>query len=134
MVPAILPGDLISVEQVFIGDVSAGEIVVFSRDGRLVAHRVVMTMAGANGGCLVTRGDRARRNDSLVGGAELIGRVTQIERDGNPIQARSKLNTAEQVICRMLRLSDHATGLYVRLAAHPGMRSKEHHVAHTRAH
>lgn len=118
MVPAIRPGDLISVERVSVGDVSPGEVVVFAREGRLIAHRVVARTGSPDEGYLITRGDRTRRNDALVSSAELVGRVARIERGGFGVRARSRLNAAQQVICHVLRFSDRATYLYLRLAAH----------------
>jgi len=117
MVPAIRPGDLISVERARAGEISPGEIVVFAWEGRLIAHRVVARTGSPDEGYLVTRGDRTRRNDALVSSAELIGRVARIERGGSRVRARSRLNVAEQVICHVLRFSDRATYLYLRLVA-----------------
>jgi len=117
MVPAIRPGDLISVERAGVGEISPGEIVVFAREGRLIAHRVVARTGSPDEGYLVTRGDRTRRNDALVSSAELVGRITRIERSGSRVRARSRLNVAQQVICHVLRFSDRTTYLYLRLAA-----------------
>jgi len=41
MLPSILPGDLISVQRAGLSGISSGEIVLYSREGRLFAHRVV---------------------------------------------------------------------------------------------
>jgi signal peptidase I len=125
MAPAIRPDDLISVERTSVTEVSLGEIVVFAREGRLIVHRVTARSESQNGlfkdnnssePCLVTRGDRTRRNDAPVSGSELIGRVTHIERGRSRISAPSHLNMAEQIICRLLRFSDRATYLYLHLA------------------
>jgi|SRR3990170_3206064 len=117
MAPAVRPGDLLSVERAAVDKIVPGEIVVFAREGRLIAHRAVGRTEGASGTCLITRGDRARRNDRPITGEELIGRVTGIERDGNPVPARTRLSRAQQALARLLRFSDHATCLYLRLAA-----------------
>jgi signal peptidase I len=115
MVPVLRPRDLISVEPASLSEVSAGEIVVFAREGRLIAHRVVARSMSTGEGHIVTRGDRTRRNDAAVSSAELVGRVTRIERGRSRVRAR--LNVVQQVICRVLRFSDRATYLYLRLAA-----------------
>jgi signal peptidase I len=117
MMPAIRPGDLISVERAGVSEIFPGDIVVFAREGRLIAHRVVARTARPGEGYLVTRGDRTRRNDALVSSVELIGRVSHIERGRSRVRARARLNVAEQLICRVLRFSDRATYLYIRLAA-----------------
>src|SRR5580700_2818508 len=41
MVPSILPGDLISIQRATVSEISIGEIVLYSREERLFAHRVV---------------------------------------------------------------------------------------------
>jgi signal peptidase I len=125
MLPVMRPGDLLTVESAEIADISRGEIVVFTLNGRLVCHRVTEKFTdNAGDSCepifttrLVTRGDRMRRNDPLVSGSELLGRVTQIERGNRRVRIRTRLSAAEQVVCRLLRISDHATSLYLRVTA-----------------
>lgn len=117
MAPVIRPGDVLSVEAAGLEQLSAGEIVVFAREGRLIAHRLVARTERAGADFLVTRGDRTRRNDAPVSSAELLGRVTRIERDGFMVRARSRLSLTQRLICSVLRFSDRATYLYLRLAA-----------------
>jgi signal peptidase I len=116
MTPAIRPGDLVSVERAAVSEASLGEIVVFRRHGRLIVHRVVVKCGGRGEALLVTRGDRMRRDDGLVSSAELIGRVTHIERNHRRVPAPSRLRLTERVICGLLRFSDRATCFYLRLA------------------
>lgn len=78
MAPGIRPGDLLSVERAKLKEISAGQVVVFSREGRLIAHRVIAKTENAGETCLVTRGDRRWRNDAPVSSAEVVGRVTDI--------------------------------------------------------
>jgi signal peptidase len=115
MVPAVHPGDFLLVERKRVGELSKGEIAVFAREGRLIAHRVVDTIGSRHERHLLTRGDRARRNDVLVSRFELLGRVTSIER--GCIRPGLQVNIAQRVISRLLRLSDRATSLYLRFAA-----------------
>jgi signal peptidase I len=117
MVPAIRPGDLISVERAGVEEISSGEIVVFARESRLVAHRVVGRTGIPGESYLVARGDRTRRNDALVSSAKLVGRVMRIERGGFRVRLASRLNMTQRVISHLLRFSDSATYLYLRLAA-----------------
>lgn len=113
MAPAIRPGDLLSVESVAVDQVCPGEIVVFTREGRLVAHRLL-----AKTECyLITRGDRARQNDSPVSRNNFVGRVTCIKRGGTPVQTPARPSIIQQALSFLLRFSDHATYLYLRLAA-----------------
>lgn len=124
MVPAMRPGDLITVERAGTAEITPGEIVVFTRSGRLVVHRVTGICAAAGVArsgnvdepVLKTRGDCARRNDPVVHGSELLGRVTQVERAGRRMQPGTKLGTGQQLISRLLRISDRAARLYVRVS------------------
>jgi signal peptidase I len=117
MLPAIRPGDLVTVESVKVEEISPGEIVVFACEGRLVCHRVTAIAGNAGEPLLATRGDRARRDDPLVSSSELLGRVTQIERGHRRVALRTRLSAADQMICRLLRVSDRATSLYLRVTA-----------------
>jgi signal peptidase I len=120
MAPAILPGDLLSVRRARLTDLSAGEVVLFSRRGRFFAHRIVgrtvpAEAANQNETCLITRGDRLRDDDPPVLSTELLGRVVEIQR-GN-LKIDLPLQESHPSIARLLRSSDRATYLYVRLAA-----------------
>jgi signal peptidase I len=125
MVPAMRPGDLITVERADAAEIAPGEIVVFARSGRLVAHRVMGITAhpdSANSGnqsekLFQTRGDCSRRKDPIVRGSELLGRVIQIERGGGRMQPVAALEKAPQGISRLLRMSGRAARLYVRLSS-----------------
>jgi signal peptidase I len=114
--PTIHPGDLVTVEKEEWEGISPGEIVVFGRGGRLVTHRVVAKCNEAGGACLITRGDRVRRNDPPVTTEELIGRVTSVRRDFEPISLETPKGAARRVLCFLLRASDRGTYLYLYLA------------------
>lgn len=117
MVPAFRPGDTIYVERAAVAAIQPGEIAIFARDGRLVAHRVTRVEVGADGWRLVTRGDRTLRADAPVLGSELLGRATSIERGRRCFRPRAGLNTVERTVCWVLSHSERATGLYLRLTA-----------------
>jgi signal peptidase I len=113
MVPSILPGDLICVQRAGVSEISTGEIVLYSRDGRMFAHRVVNPAGGAEKALLITRGDRLRDNDPPVFSSELLGRVTSVERGNFQKRPAIRLNGWERLIAGLLRHSDQATYLYV---------------------
>ena len=115
MVPSILPGDLICVQRAGVSEISSGEIVLYLRDGRMFAHRVVNLVGGGDDALLITRGDRLNHNDPPISSAELLGRVTSIARGHVQKQPAIRLTAWEQMIAPLLRLSDQATYLYVRL-------------------
>jgi signal peptidase I len=119
MMPAIQPGDLLSIDRVNLRDTSPGEIVLFARGGRLFAHRIVHASGGDSDPCLVTRGDRLIETDPPVFQSELLGRVTSIERAGTQVRSRagSWLDGPNRVLGCFLRSSDRATVLYLRVTA-----------------
>ncbi len=117
MAPTVHPGDVVSVERVSAREISPGEIVLFAREGRLIVHRVRTVAGDSFQPLVVTRGDRMRQNDAAVSSSELLGRVTRIERRGRNVRLANRLSPAQQVICGLLRISDRATYLYLRLCA-----------------
>jgi Peptidase S24-like len=117
MVPSIHPGDLVSVQRAGLSEISPGEIVLYLREGRLFAHRVVTRAGSHEQPLLILRGDRLRHNDPPVCVSELLGRVYLIERGERRLQPATGLSTWERMILRLLRFSDRATYLYLRLDA-----------------
>src|SRR5512136_2362684 len=66
MVPALWPGELVTIHSIDMKGTRVGQVVVFSRDGHLVAHRVVRIDSsedGAGDRSVVTRGDAACEDD-----------------------------------------------------------------------
>jgi hypothetical protein len=61
-------------------EIRRGHVVLFVRDGRFFAHRVVGKIRQEDSTLLVTRGDRLKENDPPVSPAELLGRVTGVIR------------------------------------------------------
>ena len=120
MVPGILPGDIISVQHAGPSEICPGEIVVYARDGRLIIHRVVESGGSDSESLLVTRGDRLFRNDAAVSSSELLGRVTSVQtpdgRSRREVRPAISASVWRQVLVYVLRTSDRATGLYLRLA------------------
>jgi signal peptidase I len=120
MVPSILPGDLISVQRADLSEISPGEIVLYLRDGRLFAHRVVALAGSHDGQRLITRGDRLSHNDPLVSSFELLGRVISIQcgdgRGHRQVRPAARARAWEQMIACILQTSDLATSVYLRLA------------------
>jgi hypothetical protein len=117
MMPAVQPGDLLSIGRVDLRDTSPGEIVLFVRGGRLFAHRIVDRGGGSRDPYLVTRGDRLLENDPPVFPSELLGRVTSIERARSRVRSRLWLDRPNQALGRLLRSSDRATVVFLRVTA-----------------
>jgi signal peptidase I len=117
MVPSILPGDLISIQRAGLREISPGEVVVFIQNGRLLVHRVVSSGSSFDTRCLITRGDRLCHNDPPVYSSELLGRVVSVDRGNQQVKSIAASRGWQRVMARLLRTSDRATHLYLRLAA-----------------
>jgi signal peptidase I len=120
MVPAMLPGDLVSIRRANLNEISAGEVVLFLQNRRLFVHRVVGRNEVSSAGnpeeyCLITRGDRLSHYDPPVSTRELLGRVVSIERDNRNIELAP--HGSNCLYARLPRVSDRATNLYLRLGA-----------------
>jgi signal peptidase I len=117
MVPAIHPGDLLSIQPIDPKEVTLGDVVVYAREQVLVVHRVVRTSAGSSEPYLVTRGDRSLRDDAPIHAGELLGRVVSIERKNRRVNVCPFSNKAGQALCAVLRRSERATNLFLRANA-----------------
>lgn len=84
MSPFIRDGDLVTVSPLQDALPRLGDIVAFVGPGgeRLIIHRVV----GTRGDFHLLRGDATSEVDGLVREGDILGRVTQVERDGQEIR------------------------------------------------
>jgi signal peptidase I len=100
MLPAIWPGEVLAVEQP--RSTSIGDIVLFMREGRLFAHRVVER----GNGQLITRGDAVMDSDPPLSAAQALGRVTAIIRDSGIERPRCPPSIRQRLITLLIRRSD----------------------------
>src|SRR5450759_2527605 len=70
MLPALWPGDLMTIQSAGIAAIGPGEIVLFRLNRSLCLHRAVQN----TGGCLITRGDSVPDPDPPVQPSEILGR------------------------------------------------------------
>jgi len=79
MSPFMRNGDVLTVSPLS-GGPHLGDVVAFVKQetGGLAIHRVVRTGAG---NCLI-RGDNSSRDDGYVSEANILGRITKVERNG----------------------------------------------------
>jgi signal peptidase I len=117
MLPAIWPGDTLVIECVDNGVVSEGDIILFSRDRRLFAHRVVTSHNGD--AQILTRGDAMPQPDPPVSKCDFLGKVAFILRNGKRIEPSRTPRLSEQAVSALVRNSEIAARVVV--GAH-GMR------------
>lgn len=80
MLPAIRPGDLLTIESCSLQEVSISTVVAFIRSDRIFVHRVVENAKQNERPLLVTRGDALDYRDDPVGEDEFLGKITGIQR------------------------------------------------------
>jgi hypothetical protein len=121
MVPSILPDSMISVQRAGVSEISGGEIVLYARDGRFFAHRVVARTRVNEQPALITRGDRLCYDDPPVTETELLGRVTGIQYGtgdaGREFHPKAGIGVFRRLILHVLQRSDRATYFYLRLVS-----------------
>ena len=83
MSPFIQDSDAITVAPLSGAAPHLGDVVAFIRPetGKLVVHRVV----GKQDGAFLIQGDNAEETDGPVPAANVLGRVTRVERDGKRV-------------------------------------------------
>jgi hypothetical protein len=113
MLPAVWPGDILSVCSHDFLEALPGDIVLFGREGRLVAHRVVERTIHQGVPYWITRGDTLDHHDPQVSSHELLGRITSIQRGHRRIVPR--LTFWGQIASWILRRSEFCTRLLLRL-------------------
>ena len=113
MLPAVWPGDTLMAERANFNTVSEGEIVLFVRDRRLFAHRVVASSHRDGSLQLVTKGDAMPSVDAPISEAELLGKVSRIVRNGRSIDPSRSLRISERVVAALVRSSEVAARVIV---------------------
>jgi len=111
MVPTVWPGDTLVIEAADHSTVCPGDIVLFARHQRFVAHRVVVNSSSGRG--IETRGDAMTQMDAPISTREVLGRVVSIERNGKSITPRRELNAASRSVAAVVRRSPIAARIAV---------------------
>lgn len=118
MVGTIWPGDVVVFEKCDGEDVCVGEVVLYRREERLVAHRVLEISSACGKTWLVTRGDALRGNDLPVRGEEVLARAILLRRDGRTAGSIAlKRSTMQVLVGWMVARSTLACELVLRARA-----------------
>jgi|SRR5271170_5753495 len=112
MVPALWPGDVITIRRRDIAELQPGQIVLSRRQRELVAHRIVWI----RGDSVITRGDSLLLDDPPVNAFNIVGEVVSIDRHGRPL--RPKQSFSQRTGSFILRRS----GLCLRMTLRLGLR------------
>jgi hypothetical protein len=115
MWPWLRPEDEVLIRADEFARVAPGRIILFAREDRLFAHRVLRRARGEpdHARCLVTKGDTLAETDAPVREAEFLGRVVAVRRGGREIS----LDTFPQAaLGRLCALLTHASRFWYPLA------------------
>lgn len=111
MLPAIWPGDVLTIHQHNPADSEPGQVILFSRNGRLTAHRVIKVSTGF----VLTQGDSLPAMDLPVTPQEVVGRVVSIQRQGRSFSPRQSL--LQSAVAATMRHSELYKRMYLRLSS-----------------
>lgn len=107
MIPVLWPGDVITVRHET-AELQPGQIVLYRREGKLVAHRIVRN----ENGLVVTRGEALPQDDRPVQGVDIVGRVVGVVRNGR--SADFEQSQWSRAFSSMLRRSDFCLRMALR--------------------
>jgi signal peptidase I len=110
MLPVIWPGDVLTIHQHCPAESEPGQILLYSRNGRLTAHRVIK----ASNGFVITRGDSLPTVDEPVGSQDVVGRVVSIQRRDRSLSPRQSFLQA--AAAAVMRRSELFKRMYLRLS------------------
>jgi len=102
MLPAVWPGDLLTVQRVVYNEIAAGDIVLVLRDHRFCIHRLVGWQQGREGLLSVTRGDAMPQDDPPAAASEVLGRVASIRRGNRSFVPSRRVSTLHSTLAWML--------------------------------
>ena len=109
MIPAVWPGDVITARHRELAELQRGQIVLYQREGRMIAHRII-SIQGMN---VVTRGDALQHEDPSIGDREIVGEVVYVLRNGRPVQLRQTF--LQRRVSFFLRRSDFCQRMMLRI-------------------
>jgi len=105
MLPSVWPGDTLFLERREMGEIAAGDIILFTRRDKLVAHRVLCKTVVGDETCAITRGDGLLSTDDPVSPAELLGTVRSVSRAGEYVSPDADSGFLARVASELVRRS-----------------------------
>jgi signal peptidase len=106
MLPAIYPGDVLTVHSESLANIRCGEIVLCFSDGRFRIHRLARRWIEAGRLAFATQGDALVQEDPRYDESQLLGRVTAIVRLGQPISFLQMTRLSMRMLRWAVRRSD----------------------------
>lgn len=106
MFPFLRAGDVITIQKCSVEDVSRGDIIVFRKANKWVAHRLINAESSGSETILITRGDSCKKYDAPVTSESFVGKVISYSRNGKEkiIVNRKKPSSRELHFMRIVFL------------------------------
>lgn len=117
MLPALWPGDLLTIQSREYDEVVPGDIVLVMRDNRFFVHRLIEKRQVKDSCSWITRGDAMPQNDPPSAKFELLGRVTFIRRGNRTLVPSRKVSLFTTALAWMLSRWDHLRSFALRMHA-----------------
>jgi signal peptidase len=117
MLPAVWPGDLLTIQRAAYDEVVPGDIVLVLRNDRFLIHRLVQRRRGQDCLSWITRGDAMPDNDPPAASSELLGRVAGIRRGNRSFVPSGRVSPLHSAISWMLYRADRFRDLMLRIHA-----------------
>lgn len=102
MLPAVWPGDLLTIQSAAHEEVVRGDIVLVLRGKRFFVHRTVELQRGQDRFSWITRGDAMPHNDPPAADSELLGRVVCICRANRSFVPSRRISLLHSALAWML--------------------------------
>jgi hypothetical protein len=98
MLPTLWPGDLLTVQSRRLEEIEPGEIVLYRRRNRFFIHRAVSKCLIGDGLFLIARGDSMPEADPPVRIGQVLGKITEVERDGSVFLPGRRLSPLRRMV------------------------------------
>jgi signal peptidase I len=102
MLPALWPGDLLTIRAVPSEELAPGQMVLVTRDNRFFIHRLIEKRKVQDRAFWITKGDAIPNEDSPVTESELLGRVADVQRGGRTFIPRREMSLFHSSLSWML--------------------------------
>ena len=98
MLPSIWPGDTLLIQRRSLQEARKGNILVFLRSKRLVAHRLISAAESVEKSTFIAQGDALPSADYPGSPSKVLGIVTRIIRRGKNISPSSRLKSYQRLV------------------------------------
>jgi signal peptidase I len=115
MLPALWPGDVLTVRPIADDELVIGDLVFVFRGGRSFVHRLIRRLKLGGCPCWITRGDAVRHEDTPLSTSQVLGRVARIRRGSRDLAPSRKLSRTQRAFAWLLWHSARINGIILRI-------------------